>query len=151
MSCKTIYLSTWNFYFIIFPWFSDRRNPFRMLSNAIDFRNRRKVHRPKSADCERGSSSISEHPAGGNRIKCYYGGAIHKLMFRSSHSQNFHFFDFVILVALVVWFTFHFFPSCPSYLDKCKDYVILSKVTKNEKWDERNINYFKFIYSEKAR
>jgi len=43
---------------------SNRRNPFRMLSNAIDFRNRRKVHRPKSADCERGSSSISEHPAG---------------------------------------------------------------------------------------
>ena len=39
-----------------------------MLSNAIDFRNRRKVHRPKSADCERGSGSISEHPAGGNRI-----------------------------------------------------------------------------------
>ena len=74
MSYKKIYLSTWNFSVLIFPWFSDRRNPFRMLSNAIDFRNRRKVHRPKSADCERGSSSISEHPAGGNRIKCYCGG-----------------------------------------------------------------------------
>ena len=57
-----------------------------MLSNAIDFRNRRKVHRPKSADCERGSSSISEHPAGGIRIKCYYGGPlINCVLFLLSH------------------------------------------------------------------
>ena len=59
----------------ILSYFSDRRNPFRMLSNAMDFRNRRKMHRPKSADCDRplgggNNSSISENPAGG-KIKSY--------------------------------------------------------------------------------
>ena len=60
----------WIFYWIIYivrscgmlhSWFfclfSDRRNPLRMLSNAIDFRARTKKmmqsHRPKSADFER--------------------------------------------------------------------------------------------------
>ena len=45
--------------------FSDRRNPLRMLSNAIDFRARTKKmmqnHRPKSADFER----LSEKQATG--------------------------------------------------------------------------------------
>ena len=51
---------------------------------------------------------------------------------------------FGILVTLVAWLSFRFFPSCPSCLAKCKQrfYVIflLPKVTKNknEKWDERN-------------
>lgn len=45
---------------------SARRNPFRMLSNAIDFRNRKKFHRPKSADCERGGG-ICGHPSGGGK------------------------------------------------------------------------------------
>ena len=38
-----------------------RRNPLRMLSNAMDFRSRKRGnHRPKSADFER----VSENPAG---------------------------------------------------------------------------------------
>ncbi len=41
--------------------FSGRRNPLRMLSNAMDFRSRKRGnHRPKSADFER----VSENPAG---------------------------------------------------------------------------------------
>ena len=52
---------------------------------------------------------------------------------------------FGILVTLVAWFSFWFFPSGPSCLEKCKQRLrnifvtSLSKVTKNEKWDERNI------------
>ena len=51
---------------------------------------------------------------------------------------------FGILVTLVAWFSFCFFPSCPSCLAKCKQRlcnIFISsspKVTKNEKWDERN-------------
>ena len=44
---------------------SGRRNPFRMLSNAIDFRNRRKVQRPKSADQDRSTNEICVNPSGG--------------------------------------------------------------------------------------
>ena len=46
---------------------------------------------------------------------------------------------FGILVTLVAWFSFHFFPSCPSCLAKCKQrlrniFVTSSpKVTKNKK------------------
>ena len=41
--------------------FLGRRNPLRMLSNAMDFRSRKRgSHRPKSADFER----VSENPAG---------------------------------------------------------------------------------------
>ncbi len=40
-----------------------RRNPLRMLSNAMDFRSRKRgAHRPKSADFER----VNENPAGWN-------------------------------------------------------------------------------------
>ena len=48
--------------------FLGRRNPFRMLSNAIDFRNRRKVQRPKSADQERGGGGICANPSGGKTV-----------------------------------------------------------------------------------
>ena len=51
--------------------FLGRRNPFRMLSNAIDFRNRRKVQRPKSADQERGGGGICANPSGGNTVSYY--------------------------------------------------------------------------------
>ena len=70
-------------------------------------------------------------------------------MFRSSHIP-FHLLVFGILVTLVAWFSFHFFPSCPSYLAKCKQRLrnifvtSLPKVTINQKqkWDERNIWHF---------
>lgn len=39
-----------------------------MLSNAIDFRNRRKVQRPKSADQERGGGGICANPSGGKTV-----------------------------------------------------------------------------------
>ena len=48
-----------------FFFLSGRRNPFRMLSNAIDFRNRRKVQRPKSADQDRSTNEICVNPSGG--------------------------------------------------------------------------------------
>ena len=44
-----------------YEYFTGRRNPLRMLSNAIDFRTRRK-HRPKSADFENNKAS-SEVPS----------------------------------------------------------------------------------------
>lgn len=43
--------------------FSGRRNPLRMLSNAMDFRGRRRNTRPKSAECSRGG--VNGDPAGG--------------------------------------------------------------------------------------
>ena len=55
-----------NFLFV----FIGRRNPFRMLSNAMDFRNRRKVQRPKSADQEQRSCGISANPSGGMCTYC---------------------------------------------------------------------------------
>ena len=55
-------------FFLFFSFFLGRRNPFRMLSNAIDFRNRRKVQRPKSADQERGGGGICANPSGGKTV-----------------------------------------------------------------------------------
>ena len=55
-------------YSLLFLFFLGRRNPFRMLSNAIDFRNRRKVQRPKSADQERGGGGICANPSGGKTV-----------------------------------------------------------------------------------
>ena len=52
-------------YHFSYSFFLGRRNPFRMLSNAMDFRNRRKVQRPKSADQERGGGGICANPSGG--------------------------------------------------------------------------------------
>ena len=43
-----------------YEYFTGRRNPLRMLSNAIDFRARRK-HRPKSADIENNEDSSEVH------------------------------------------------------------------------------------------
>ena len=65
----------------------------------------------------------------------------------TNHFQNFQIFIYVsfipcfhhlvfgILVTLVTWFSFHFFPSCPSYLAKCEQRLCNSK---NEKCDEWN-------------
>ena len=52
-------------YKLLICYFIGRRNPFRMLSNAMDFRNRRKVQRPKSADQDQRSCGISANPSGG--------------------------------------------------------------------------------------
>ena len=59
---------------------------------------------------------------------------------------------FGILVTLVAWFSFRFFPSCPSCpsILKIKWFfcIVVSsspKGTKNQKWDERNINFLHFI------
>ena len=59
------------------------------------------------------------------------------------------FSSFGILVTFVAWFSFHFFPSCPSYLAKCKQrlrniFVTWSpKVTKNKK---RKMRWTKHIW-----
>lgn len=42
---------------------TSRRNPLRMLSNAIDFGRKKRAHRPKSADFER----VNEDPTGGDQ------------------------------------------------------------------------------------
>ena len=50
---------------------------------------------------------------------------------------------FSILVTLIAWISFHFFPSCPSCLAKCQQRlcnISSAKVTKNKKWNERNNN-----------
>ena len=60
--CMLTYHFSYSFLFL------GRRNPFRMLSNAIDFRNRRKVQRPKSADQERGGGGICANPSGGKTV-----------------------------------------------------------------------------------
>ena len=64
--------------------------------------------------------------------------------------SSFGFWFFGILVTLVAWFSYCFFPSCSSRLAKCKQqlhniFVFLQlhrqkwPKSKNEKWDERNI------------
>ena len=50
---------------------------------------------------------------------------------------------FGIIVTLVAWFSFPYFPSCPYCLVICKQrlcYIRCQKWPKNEKWDEWNIS-----------
>ena len=57
-----------------------------------------------------------------------------------SFTPYFRLLVFGILVTLVAWFSFRFFPSSPSCLAKCKQRLrnifltLLPKVTKNKKW-----------------
>ena len=66
--------------------------------------------------------------------------------------SSFGFWFFGILVTLVAWFSYCFFPSCSSRLAKCKQqlhniFVFLQlhrqkwPKSKNEKWDERDKSF----------
>ena len=66
------------------------------------------------------------------------GNITYSALFIVSFTPYFRLLFFGILVTLVVWFSFRFFPSCPSCLAKCKQrlcniFVTSSpKVTKNQ-------------------
>ena len=64
--------------------FLGRRNPLRMLSNAMDFRSRKRgSHRPKSADFER----VSENPAGKCTILMFSKKILHQLLYLSGQYE----------------------------------------------------------------